>query len=176
MKSIQQACLKSTSKSSPLFLKDTPPPPHHFFKQLPKSTLNVIFDPSSWNARWKITFRARQTGRKQPAESQLAKHACCQPLSLNLMPLSLLPPFESNLVERQKWALVTGMSTAVCFQLSRRTLPACVSLLLKCPSVFLPLVCPSQLVLRQLQRPTVTCLIILHCYTTHTRMSLWLTA
>ena len=94
---------------------------------------SLIFDPSSWNAGWKRTFHARQSGRKQPAESQRTEHARCQPLLLNLMPLSLPPPVESNLVERWKWVLVTGMSTVVCFELSRRTVPACVSLLHKCP-------------------------------------------
>lgn len=98
-----------------------------------KSTPSLFFDPFSWNACWKIAFHARQSGRKQPPESQHTEHACCQPLSFNLMPLSLPPLVESNLVERWKWVLVTGMSTTVCFELSRRTVPACVSLLHKCP-------------------------------------------
>lgn len=138
------------------------------FKSLFRSTSNLIFDPFSWNAVWKITFHAGQSGRKQPAETQRAEHVRCQTLSLNLMPLSLPPPVESNLVERQKWVLVTGMSTAVCFELGRRTVPACVSLLHKCPSLPPPLCALVSQRYCQFHRPPLTCLITLHHHSTNT--------
>lgn len=80
-----------------------------------------------------------------PAESRRAEHARCQPLLLNLMPLSLPPPpppVESNLAERQKRAPVTATSTAVCFQLGGRTTTClCVSVTQAPPPVVLPPSC-----------------------------------
>ncbi len=59
------------------------------------------------------------------------------------------------------------MSTAVCFELGRRTVPACVSLLHKCPQSFSPLCAQVSRRYCQSRRPTVTCLITLHRYSTH---------
>lgn len=56
------------------------------------------------------------------------------------------------------------MSTAVCFELGGRTVPACVSLLHKCPQSFSPLCAQVSWCYCQSHRPAVTFLITLHSY------------
>lgn len=85
--------------------------------------------------------------------------------------LCLPPPVESNLVERCKWALVTGMSTAVCFELGRRTVPACVSVT-QVPPVFYPLCARVSRRYCQSHGPMVTCVITLHHDSIHAHVPL----
>lgn len=63
---------------------------------------NSISDPSSGGAGLKDNISG--AAESSPAESRRAEHARCQPLSLNLMPLSPPPPppVESNLAERRR--------------------------------------------------------------------------
>lgn len=144
VKSFQQTCLEMLPKSffffqEPIFLFD--------FKQLHKSNRGLIFDPSFSNAGWKIAFHARKGRRKQPADTQHTEHARCQPLFLNLMPLSLPPPLSLiSLSARNECWWQGCQQRFVSSSVGEHYLPVCLCYT-NAPQSCSPLLCPSQLAL-----------------------------
>lgn len=143
----------------PIFLFD--------FKQLHKSNRGLIFDPSFSNAGWKIAFHARKGRRKQPADTQHTEHARCQPLLLNLMPLSLPPPLSLiSLSARNECWWQGCQQRFVSSSAGEHYLPVCLCYT-NAPQSCSPFCAQVSWLYCQSLRPTVTCLITLHCFSMH---------
>lgn len=163
MRLLHSTCSESTSKFYPFWTQ--------CFAQPWNGSPNLTFDPSCWKAGWKITFQGKQTRRKQPEERRGTEHAHCQLLSFNLMPLSLPPAVETNLIERARnecwWQ--GCQQQFVSSSAGEQYLPVCLCYT-SAPS--LPsLVCPSHLAL--LSIPQANSDVLNHstplpCFHTHT--------